>query len=1289
MELDALTTVPLAGQKRRYDETYDKTPEYMELMGSELVTDEPWKDVKRLKPAAGRYLLTSADIGRQCIQGLSVEFGIPSLPEDIEMTSEADNNAIQVQTQHPVLEYDQVPLNHTFRTPSEEDTGELPDLSVLCRSSPVPDGKMEEMDENDYLDIIPANRAVVENLSTFEDLPDFSVPSRISPGPDDKVEDVEGQQDVVHANQGYTQQDELSGGELPDLSDFGRSAPEMDKEMEDSDNQLDIVSCPQGVVDDFPAFGESFHPGDLYTTPEESPDESPDFSVSPVPDDPLEDFEDQQDVILANQQDAQCYVDSSPEELPDILPFSRSHLGQDERLQDVEDQPDIVCGTQGFINNFSDFDNQTEDTKDKQDIVSRNQAFIDHLSTFEAPAAVDDLFDDFQLSFGSLHGKSKNKEVEMDVIPALPFVMMEGSDQTIAECVYRDEDSNDMDGGDEMDADIITPSQSVIEGDSDSLPLLQAQDPFEDPILTSGEHKEEVDTITSHPATVEDGCNHTGFEGWVNSFNEQPENSIFGRKDKGNVIPVTNLQVVDDDFSMLGNDNDKDADSFSALNSLAIDDRMDEQFCSMFYNANNADTDNDDIISAPNPLAVDDSMDEQFVSVFNDDDDDDSNDDIVSAPNPLAVDDSMDEQFVSVFDDNDNIVSALNHLAVDSMHEQFVSMFDNNDDGNDIISATNPLVVDDRMDEQFFSVFNDNYNDNDIVSAPNPLAVDDSMDEQFVSVFDNNDDDNDDNDIVSAPNHLVVDDSMHEQFVSMFNDNDDGDNIVSAPNPLAVDDSMDEQFFSVFDDDNNNNIVSAPNPLAVEDDDNQLPDLSVFAELTDPDDDVVSVCPTIVQEEGKDELPDFSVFEECTEYGNLVFVSSATVQEVESEEEHPDLSIFDNDDGDNDDGDQIPALRRTIDGDEPDELPDFSLLDDQGFRIGLQKSNTFEQNANPDALAISNALNMGCMCLHISSIFCLGSFVRSKDGKKGNSQASGFGKGNKKDFMRKAREARLILISCNIRSKRKYDVHITSAPQADVTCYCLTLWPEHGPNIERFQLALYAKSTRLTLQQQCDATMWNQAAGTILADYLIKGQREEGDWGWQMADKPDLCKAFMQHTIHLKTVYNNYVNSRPEEEANKHHEQYLNTCKRATHPKLQKFQTLLQDYILFDALSGDESEEDGTFTITHLPWHSWKLRDWFQLIDDINIVQHHPDGQRKTGGALSAIRRDPEQMNPPRRIPEGFHRFVIKGLPQDFYDEEFLAGYESGDDVQKKALEPFDFTIPHELRRYRTQAQFH
>lgn len=116
------------------------------------------------------------------------------------------------------------------------------------------------------------------------------------------------------------------------------------------------------------------------------------------------------------------------------------------------------------------------------------------------------------------------------------------------------------------------------------------------------------------------------------------------------------------------------------------------------------------------------------------------------------------------------------------------------------------------------------------------------------------------------------------------------------------------------------------------------------------------------------------------------------------------------------------------------------------------------------------------------------------------------------------------------------------------------------------------------------------------------------------------------------------------------------------------------------ACSGDEIDPStDEHVITTLKWRNPALRERMETLDRLHLTVRFPDGKNASAGNFVATRFDPLLRDNPEMKPERYNAKPPKGLPENFYNIEWLAGLTSAERHKLKMQPPLDFTFSNEI----------
>lgn len=127
------------------------------------------------------------------------------------------------------------------------------------------------------------------------------------------------------------------------------------------------------------------------------------------------------------------------------------------------------------------------------------------------------------------------------------------------------------------------------------------------------------------------------------------------------------------------------------------------------------------------------------------------------------------------------------------------------------------------------------------------------------------------------------------------------------------------------------------------------------------------------------------------------------------------------------------------------------------------------------------------------------------------------------------------------------------------------------------------------------------------------------------------------------------------------------------------FYKLFQTSISWAACSGDESGEadsDTELLITKLPWRAPQIRTWMQTLDNLDLVHRFQDGLRSSPGNFPRPRRDPQLHDPPQPLIENRRCLPVKGLPRNFYNNNWLKSLPPYETSRLNVQPPVDLSFP-------------
>ncbi|KAJ3539644.1 hypothetical protein NMY22_g4643 [Coprinellus aureogranulatus] len=241
-----------------------------------------------------------------------------------------------------------------------------------------------------------------------------------------------------------------------------------------------------------------------------------------------------------------------------------------------------------------------------------------------------------------------------------------------------------------------------------------------------------------------------------------------------------------------------------------------------------------------------------------------------------------------------------------------------------------------------------------------------------------------------------------------------------------------------------------------------------------------------------------------------------------------------------------------------------------------------------------------------------------------------------------------------------------------------------------------ADTSKLAAEQVKAVHLWNDAKIAKLVPMFLRRYPE------YKGKEKEIRRRMSTHFRHLKNLYRIYriggidsdgaVQSRMQSNSrqrrmNRYWRRVFSALKnKEKFPQTAVFYDIMANRLTWRACSGDEEDDEicqitgkNRHIITTLKWLSEEARDWMRQLDWIDLCRRFPDGQRSTSGNFPDPRYDPRDLPEREACPERFNNGVIKGLPENFYDEDWLVG------VDRDALNmqgSIDLTYPPELEAF-------
>ncbi|KAJ2936493.1 hypothetical protein H1R20_g601, partial [Candolleomyces eurysporus] len=133
----------------------------------------------------------------------------------------------------------------------------------------------------------------------------------------------------------------------------------------------------------------------------------------------------------------------------------------------------------------------------------------------------------------------------------------------------------------------------------------------------------------------------------------------------------------------------------------------------------------------------------------------------------------------------------------------------------------------------------------------------------------------------------------------------------------------------------------------------------------------------------------------------------------------------------------------------------------------------------------------------------------------------------------------------------------------------------------------------------------------------------------------------------------------------------------STVPALARLAVKMKAFLDWRCCSGDETDSNREQSITNLPWRAGPIRDFMQVIDQLNLLLRFPKNANPTQGRFPNLRYDPLSCDPPQpRTEDHYHSHPVSGLPLNFYDPDWLS---SLTEIERAALDPaeaIDLALP-------------
>jgi hypothetical protein len=283
-----------------------------------------------------------------------------------------------------------------------------------------------------------------------------------------------------------------------------------------------------------------------------------------------------------------------------------------------------------------------------------------------------------------------------------------------------------------------------------------------------------------------------------------------------------------------------------------------------------------------------------------------------------------------------------------------------------------------------------------------------------------------------------------------------------------------------------------------------------------------------------------------------------------------------------------------------------------------------------------------------------------------------------------------------MKRKKSYDQQVSaieSASREVVEAYNRNPQSQQGPTLDNFVLDLESKGK---------ASAWNKLAAAIFAEEFIRQQK------YECQDEDEIRDAFMSHLSQLKNQYTRYkmgpgksaelaeqemhaarlsrrrnvrpfrsftgINSQSHFRQLRHRRADICTALQDDE-SMKRFRPVFQS-LPMAAMSGDETDHRGTerrYIITTLPWRSAAIRDWMQVFDDLHLTMRFTNGDRATAGKFPHTRI---------ALPNRKERCLdapVKGLPRNFYDDDFYARLNKLERKELNAQKPIDLTFTPEV----------